>query len=80
MNVLHHAFSIHRLTFDLVIQILFVSLYKSFTNLLMERLPPVSDNGDLPKLRPEKIDVMSVDLEEPPSMEVDHDNGQKDDR
>ncbi|KAG6532910.1 hypothetical protein ZIOFF_006769 [Zingiber officinale] len=59
-------------------KILFVSLYKSFTNVLMERLPPVSDNGDLPKLRPEKIDAMSVDLEEPPSMEVDHDNGQKD--
>ncbi|URE04463.1 MIF4G like [Musa troglodytarum] len=60
---------------------LFVSLYKSFANVLTERLPPVSADGAFPKLRDEEdIDSMAIDLEEPSTMEMDHDNGRKDDR
>ncbi|CAD5170194.1 unnamed protein product [Musa acuminata subsp. malaccensis] len=60
---------------------LFVSLYKSFANVLTERLPPVSADGAFPKLRDEEdIDSMAIDLEEPSTMEMDHDNRRKDDR
>lgn len=39
----------------------------------MERLPPVSADGKLPKLRAANVDTMAVDSE-PPTMEVDHDD------
>ncbi|RRT60650.1 hypothetical protein B296_00030536 [Ensete ventricosum] len=62
-------------------QSLFVSLYKSFANVLTERLPPMSADGAFPKLRDEEDkDSMAIDLEEPSTMEMDHDNGRKDDR
>ncbi|KAG1338636.1 nuclear cap-binding protein subunit 1 [Cocos nucifera] len=57
---------------------LFLSLYKGFRDVLMERLPPVSADGKLPKLRIANVDSMAVDSEEPSTMEVDHDNGRTD--
>lgn len=49
--------------------------------MLTERLPPVSADGAFPKLRDEEdIDSMAIDLEEPSTMEMDHDNRRKDDR
>lgn len=42
--------------------------------MLKERLPPVSADGKLPYLKARKVDTMAVDTEEPPAMEVDHEN------
>ncbi|WOK93579.1 ABH1 [Canna indica] len=60
-------------------KMLFISLYKSFSDVLTERLPPVSADGVLPKLRAQDTDSMALDLDEPSTMEVDHENGEKDD-
>lgn len=65
---------------DLALQRLLLSLYKSFSKVLTERLPSVSADGEMPNLRAEGTDSMAIDLEEPSTMEMDHDNGTKDDR
>ncbi|XP_038988704.1 nuclear cap-binding protein subunit 1-like isoform X2 [Phoenix dactylifera] len=56
---------------------LFFSLYKSFKDVLMERLPPVSADGKLPKLRTANVDSVTIDSE-PSTMDVDHDDGKTD--
>ncbi|OAY71128.1 Nuclear cap-binding protein subunit 1 [Ananas comosus] len=43
---------------------LFISLYKSFVNVLTERLPPVSPEGELPDLRAGNVSSMTIDLED----------------
>nr|CAD1833320.1 unnamed protein product [Ananas comosus var. bracteatus] len=58
---------------------LFISLYKSFVNVLTERLPPVSPEGELPDLRAGNVSSMTIDLEESATMDVDNENGTKDD-
>ncbi|PIA44491.1 hypothetical protein AQUCO_01700232v1 [Aquilegia coerulea] len=54
---------------------LFISLYKSFSDVLKERLPPASIDGNVRSLHYDQIDTMAVDSEEPSAMEVDRDNG-----
>ncbi|KAF6142696.1 hypothetical protein GIB67_015182 [Kingdonia uniflora] len=54
---------------------LFSSLYKSFSNVLMERLPSASSDATLHDLRSGQIDAMNVDSEESSAMEIDRDNG-----
>ncbi|XP_077218182.1 ARM repeat superfamily protein isoform X2 [Tasmannia lanceolata] len=54
---------------------LFISLYKSFANVLMERLPSVSDEEKTIGLQSDSIDAMTVDSEEPSTMDVDKENG-----
>ncbi|KAH0470590.1 hypothetical protein IEQ34_000313 [Dendrobium chrysotoxum] len=54
---------------------LFISLYKSFKFVLTERLPSFSPDGKLPNLRCGQMDFMTVDLEKPLKMDVDHENG-----
>lgn len=63
-----------------MLQALFISLYKSFVNVLTERLPPVSPEGELPDLRAGNVSSMTIDLEESATMDVDNENGTKDDR
>ncbi|GAV75425.1 MIF4G domain-containing protein/MIF4G_like domain-containing protein/MIF4G_like_2 domain-containing protein [Cephalotus follicularis] len=53
---------------------LFLSLYKNFTNVLMERLPDASRAGTLWALKSIHANAMVVDLEES-VMEVDNENG-----
>ncbi|GMI84148.1 ABA HYPERSENSITIVE 1, ENSALADA, CAP-BINDING PROTEIN 80 [Hibiscus trionum] len=52
-------------------EVLFLSLYKNFSTVLMERLP---DDATLQSLKSHG-DSMAVDLEESPAMEVDDENG-----
>ncbi|KAF5177817.1 nuclear cap-binding protein subunit 1-like, partial [Thalictrum thalictroides] len=54
---------------------LFITLYKSFSDVLKERLPPASVDGTLQSLHYDQIDTMAVDSEEPSAMEIDRDNG-----
>ncbi|PKA60876.1 Nuclear cap-binding protein subunit 1 [Apostasia shenzhenica] len=54
---------------------LFISLYKCFRNVLMERLPSLSPDGEWPNLRGGHTVGMAVDSEEPPKMDVDRENG-----
>ncbi|KAK9939544.1 hypothetical protein M0R45_016236 [Rubus argutus] len=56
-------------------EILFISLYKNFLNVLMERLPDASKVVTLQGLKSIHADSMSVDLEESSAMEVDDENG-----
>ncbi|KAK7311299.1 hypothetical protein RJT34_09344 [Clitoria ternatea] len=51
---------------------LFLLLYKSFSNVLTERLPEGART--LHELKPAQVDVMAVDPEEPSSMELDNEN------
>ncbi|KAK7336150.1 hypothetical protein VNO77_16683 [Canavalia gladiata] len=51
---------------------LFLLLYKSFSNVLMERLP--EGVRTLNELKSAQVDVMAVDPEEPSSMELDNEN------
>ncbi|QCD96897.1 nuclear cap-binding protein subunit 1 [Vigna unguiculata] len=51
---------------------LFILLYKSFSNVLTERLP--EGTRTLHELKSAQVDVMAVDAEEPPSMELDDEN------
>ncbi|ESW33634.1 hypothetical protein PHAVU_001G086100 [Phaseolus vulgaris] len=51
---------------------LFLLLYKSFSNVLTERLP--EGTRTLHELKSAQVDVMAVDTEEPPSMELDDEN------
>ncbi|KAK7395978.1 hypothetical protein VNO78_16633 [Psophocarpus tetragonolobus] len=51
---------------------LFLLLYKSFSNVLTERLP--EGTRTLHELKSAQVDVMSVDPEEPSSMELDSEN------
>lgn len=53
---------------------LFLSLYKNFSNVLMERLPEASIAGTLRELKSIQADSMAVDLEESSTMEVDNEN------
>ncbi|KAE9588846.1 putative nuclear cap-binding protein subunit 1 [Lupinus albus] len=54
---------------------LFILLYKSFSNVLTERLPQGSEARTLRELKAAQVDVMSVDTEEQPSsMELDDEN------
>ncbi|KAK1556319.1 hypothetical protein Q3G72_002673 [Acer saccharum] len=54
---------------------LFLSLYKNFSNVLMERLPDASQAGTLRGLKPIHVDEMTIDLEESSAMELDDENG-----
>ncbi|OVA14213.1 MIF4G-like [Macleaya cordata] len=55
---------------------LFISLYKRFSDVLMERLPNASPDGTMRSLRFGQTDTMAVDSEEPSEMEVDNTNGE----
>ncbi|TYJ02749.1 hypothetical protein E1A91_A13G250700v1 [Gossypium mustelinum] len=55
-------------------EVLFLSLYKNFSNVLMERLPDASRDGTLQSLKSVNGDSMAVDIEEPSTMEVDDEN------
>lgn len=57
------------------IEALFLSLYKNFSSLLMERLPDASRVKTLQELKSISADSMAVDLEEASTMEVDDENG-----
>ncbi|OMO59844.1 MIF4G-like, type 3 [Corchorus capsularis] len=57
------------------IEVLFLSLYKNFSNVLKERLPDASRAGTLQALKSINGDSMAVDLEESSAMEVDDENG-----
>ncbi|KAH9790036.1 nuclear cap-binding protein subunit 1 [Citrus sinensis] len=54
---------------------LYLSLYRNFSNVLMERLPDASRAGTLQDLKSTHADAMAVDLEEPSAMELDNENG-----
>ncbi|KAJ9139749.1 hypothetical protein P3X46_030453 [Hevea brasiliensis] len=54
---------------------LFLSLYKNFSNVLMERLPDASKAQTLGALKSIQADEMIVDLDESSEMEVDNENG-----
>lgn len=57
----------------LYIQALFLLLYKSFSNVLIERLPEGART--LHELKSAQVDVvMAVDPEEPSSMELDNES------
>ncbi|KAJ1391985.1 MIF4G-like, type 3, partial [Sesbania bispinosa] len=53
---------------------LFLLLYKSFSNVLMERLPTESGARTLRELKAAQVDEMAVDPEEPSLMELDSEN------
>ncbi|OMO54435.1 MIF4G-like, type 3 [Corchorus olitorius] len=57
------------------IEVLFLSLYKNFSNVLKERLPDASRAGTLQALKSINGDSVAVDLEESSAMEVDDENG-----
>lgn len=54
---------------------LFLSLYKNFSNVLMERLPDPSRARTLRELKSIQADEMTVDLDESSVMEVDNESG-----
>ncbi|KAH9741533.1 nuclear cap-binding protein subunit 1 [Citrus sinensis] len=54
---------------------LYLSLYRNFSNVLMERLPDASRAGTLQDLKSTHADAMAVDLEEPSAMELDNEDG-----
>ncbi|KAM7273140.1 hypothetical protein ACFE04_027804 [Oxalis oulophora] len=56
-------------------QALFLALYKSFSNVLMERLPEATKAGTLHELKSINAESMAVDIEEESAMEVDNENG-----
>jgi nuclear cap-binding protein subunit 1 len=55
---------------------LFKLLFKSFADVLNERLPAVSPDGELPNMRQGNTsgNRVAVDLEAPASMDVDQEN------
>ncbi|XP_028761163.1 nuclear cap-binding protein subunit 1 [Neltuma alba] len=53
---------------------LFLSLYKSFSNVLMERLPEASAARTLNELKSMHVDEMAVDPEEKSAMDLDNEN------
>ena len=55
---------------------LFLMLYKSFSNVLVERLPEGSKARSLHELKAAEVDVMAVDPQEPSTMELDNENQQ----
>ncbi|KAF1886068.1 hypothetical protein Lal_00021349 [Lupinus albus] len=61
---------------------LFVLLYKSFSNVLSERLPEGYEAKTLRELKTAQVDVMAVDPEEeePSSMELDNENQRPENR
>ncbi|WCJ36842.1 Nuclear cap-binding protein subunit 1 [Euphorbia peplus] len=54
---------------------LFLSLYKNFSNVLMERLPDASKVQTLQGLKSIQADEMAVDVDESSEMDVDNENG-----
>jgi hypothetical protein len=59
-----------------VLQELLRLLFKSFVNVLTERLPPVSADGDVPNLRAGDPNVtIPVSDPEAATMEIDNENG-----
>ncbi|XP_050236758.1 nuclear cap-binding protein subunit 1 isoform X2 [Mercurialis annua] len=54
---------------------LFLSLYKNFSNVLMERLPEASKIETLHDLKSTQADEMAVDPDESSEMDMDNDNG-----
>ncbi|XP_037491219.1 nuclear cap-binding protein subunit 1 [Jatropha curcas] len=54
---------------------LFLSLYKNFSNVLMERLPDPSKAPALRALKSGQVDQMAVDIDETSEMELDNENG-----
>lgn len=57
------------------VQALFLSLYKSFSTVLSERLPDASRAGTLRELKSVPADAMAVDPEESSAMDLDNENG-----
>lgn len=57
---------------------LFIMLYKSFKSVLMDRLPPLSADGKLPRMRTGKKEFVTMDLEQPAKVDLDHENGNND--
>ncbi|KAI4350445.1 hypothetical protein L6164_004900 [Bauhinia variegata] len=53
---------------------LFISLYRNFSNVLMERLAEASGARTLRELKPAHSDMMAVDPEEPSAMDLDNEN------
>ncbi|KAL5565830.1 hypothetical protein UlMin_028994 [Ulmus minor] len=56
------------------IEALFLSLYKNFSRVLIEHLPDSSSVETMQKLKSSSAVAMSLDLEEPSTMEVDDEN------
>ncbi|XP_042497800.1 nuclear cap-binding protein subunit 1 isoform X1 [Macadamia integrifolia] len=56
---------------------LFVSLYKSFSNVLMERLHHASLDEKKGLVPSDQMETMAVDSEEPSAMEMDKENGRQ---
>ncbi|KAI4348377.1 hypothetical protein L6164_009108 [Bauhinia variegata] len=54
---------------------LFISLYRNFSNVLMERLDEAFGARTLRELKSAHADIMAVDSEEPSAMELDNENG-----
>ncbi|XP_068659456.1 nuclear cap-binding protein subunit 1 isoform X2 [Aristolochia californica] len=54
---------------------LFITLYKKFASVLLERLPHASPDGKMPGLNSSVTDSMALDSEEPSTMDVDRENG-----
>lgn len=55
-------------------QALFLLIYKSFSNILTERLPKGFGARSLHELKSAQVDEMAVDPEEPTTMELDNEN------
>lgn len=77
MYVKHYSFvySPHGCFSNWNVQALYLSLYRNFSNVLMERLPDASRAGTLQDLKSTHADAMAVDLEEPSAMELDNEDG-----
>lgn len=77
MYVKHYSFvySSHGCFSNWNVQALYLSLYRNFSNVLMERLPDASRAGTLQDLKSTHADAMAVDLEEPSAMELDNEDG-----
>lgn len=65
------VFSFHWCLFT---QALFLLLFKSFSNVLADRLPKGSGARTLHEWKSAQVEEMVVDLEEPSTMEVDNEN------
>ncbi|KAL9253827.1 Nuclear cap-binding protein subunit 1-like protein, partial [Drosera capensis] len=53
-------------------RVLFLSLYKNFSDVLADRLPETSGIGAFRSLQSDQTDVMAIDTDDVSTMEVDH--------
>ncbi|KAK6923524.1 hypothetical protein RJ641_011828 [Dillenia turbinata] len=53
-------------------EVLFLTLYKCFSNVLLERLPEASKDGKLRGIQSVQTDAMAVDREDSAAMDVDN--------